>query len=319
MEICPSFLLAGLLCGASYLHLSPKVIAARPELVMDQSIKAFGVSKKVRDILLEKQVQAGDSWECWFRNPAESQDMDQWHYFIQRLKLENAYAFNLRWDAALGGCSLFSIRRKGMAHVNVMPVPGSSWCLGDLSGGGYTPPVDAGAYSISAPGAPEKEKRATADIIVRNRQEWFFAGLNVFNKEGRTYPVQEILESLRNMGSRYSFFSSFVDVPQTDPGVGHRGVLLIFRGAKTGFDDTVLLSHIRSLITQEMGDEFQPDEIEVFPLYPRLLEDAEVDHQWCRSQYLTGSLFRRSRGEIFQCITRLRGCVMNMGTVGGKH
>jgi len=96
-------------------------------------------------------------------------------------------------------------------------------------------------------------------------------------------------------------------------------VLLIFRGAKTGFDDTVLLSHIRSLITQEMGDEFQPDEIEVFPLYPRLLEDAEVDHQWCRSQYLTGSLFRRSRGEIFQCITRLRGCVMNMGTVGGKH
>jgi hypothetical protein len=319
MEICPSLLLAGLLCGATYLHLSPKVIAARPELIMDQSIKAFGVSKKVRDILLEKQAQAGDSWECWFRNPAESQDMDQWHYFIQRLKLENAYAFNLRWDAALGGCSLFSIRRKGMAHVNVMPVPGSSWCLGDLSGGDYTPPVDAGAYSISAPGAPEKEERATADIIVKNGHEWIFAGINACHREGRIFPVSEVLDTLKVMEARYNFSFSFVDVPQIDPGIGHRAVLLIFRGAKTGFDDAVLLSHIRSLITQEIGDEFQPDKIEGFPLYPRFLQDAEVDHQWCHSQYLSGSLFRKSRGEIFQCITRLRGCVMNMGTVGGKH
>lgn len=319
METCPSLLLAGLLCGATYLHLSPKIIAAKTELLVQQPIKAFGVSKKVRDILLEKQVQAGDSWECWFRNPAESQDLDQWHYFIQRLKLENAYAFNLRWDAALGGCSLFSIRRKGMAHMNVMPAPGSAWCLGDLSGMGNGSSADIGIYFISAPGTPGDEMRGTADIIARNRQEWIFTGLNVFNKEGRTYPVQEILESLRNMESRYSFFSSFVDIPRIDPGSGHRGVLLIFRGAKAGFDDAVLLSQIRSLITQEMGDEFQPDEIEVFPLYPRFLQDVEVDHRWCRSQYPTGSLFRRSRGEIFRCITRLRGCIMNMEAVGGKH
>lgn len=319
MEAIPPLLLAGLLCGATYLHLSPKVIAARPELVIQQPIKAFGVSKKVRDILLEKQVQAGDSWECWFRNPAESQDLDQWHYFIKRLKLENAYAFNLRWDAALGGCALFSIRRKGMAHMNVMPAPGSAWCLGDLSGVEMGSSADIGTFTVSAPGTSGDEMRGTADVIARNRQEWIFAGLNVFNKEGRTYPVSEILDSLRNMGVRYSFFSSFVDIPRIDPGSGHRGVLMIFRGAKAGFDDAVLLSHIRSLITQEMGDEFQPDEIEIFPLYPRFLQGVEVDHQWCRSQYLTGSLFRRSRGEIFQCITQLRECIMNVEAVGGKH
>jgi hypothetical protein len=55
----------------------------------------------------------------------------------------------------------------------------------------------------------------------------------------------------------------------------------------------------------------QEIEIKVFPLHPRFLEDAEVDHQWCRSQYLTGSLFRKSRGEIFRCVTRLRGCAVN--------
>jgi hypothetical protein len=206
-----------------------------------------------------------------------------------------------------------------MAHMNVMPAPGSAWCLGDLSGVEMGSSADIGTFTVSAPGTRGGEMQGTADVIARNRQEWIFAGLNVFNKEGRTYPVSEILEYLRNMGIRYSFFSSFVDIPRIDPGSGHRGVLLIFRGTKAGFDDAVLLSHIRSLITQEMGDEFQPDEIEVFPLYPRLLQDAEVDHQWCRSQYLTGSLFRRSRGEIFQCITQLRECIMNVEAVRGTH
>jgi hypothetical protein len=317
METCPSLILAGLLCGATYLHLSPKVIAAKPELVVQQPIKAFGVSKKVRDLLLEKQVQAGDTWECWFRNPAESQDLDQWHYFIQRLKLENAYAFNLRWDAALGGCSLFSIRRKGMAHMNVMPVPGSAWCLSDASGKDFESSAGIGVYSVSALGTSGDEMRGTADIIARNRQEWIFAGLNVFHKEGRTYPVQEILESLRNMGIRYSFFCSFVDIPRIDPGGGQRGVLLIFRGVKAGFDEAVLISQIRSHITQEMGDEFQPDNVEFFSMYPRFLSGGDVDHQWCRRQYLAGSLFRRSRGEIFQCITRLRERIMNVEAFGG--
>lgn len=309
LETYPALLLAGLLCGATYLHLSPKAVEENPSLVVQQPVKAFGVSRKVRDILLEKHVEIDSAWESWFRNPAESVDIEQWHFFIRSLKLEKAYAFNLRWDAALGGCSLFSVKREGMAHMNVMPAAGSSWCLGDLSGEDNASPADAGVYSVSTPGAPEKEKRATADIMVRNRQEWIFAGINDCHREGRIFPVHEVLETLRVMEARYNFSISVVDVPRIDPGSGHRIVLVVFRGAKTGFDDAGLSSEIRSVITREMGDEFQPDSIEFFPLYPRFLSAAEVDHQWCRSQYLTGSLFRRSRGEIFHCITRLRECI----------
>jgi hypothetical protein len=212
---------------------------------------------------------------------------------------------------------LFSIRRKGMAHLNVMPVPGGAWCLGDLSGGDFASFTDIGIYSLSVPGSPEEETRATADIIAKNGHEWIFAGINTFNREGRIFPVEEILLSLRDMEARYRFFCSIVDVPLIDPGSGHRIVLLVFRGANTVFNEARLLSEIRSVITREMGDEFQPDKIEFFPIYPRFLSVTEVDHQWCRSQYLTGALFRRSRGKIFQCITRLRECIMDVEAFGG--
>jgi len=312
METGPALLLAGLLCGATYLHLTPKDIEAKPELVVQKPVKAFGVSKKVRDILLEKQVEAGASWECWFRNPAESQDLEQWHYFIRHLKLDNNYAFNLRWDAALGGCSLFSVRRKGMAHMTVLPVPGSEWCLGELSGGEGASLMDIGTYVLSAPGAPEEEKILTADMIAKNRQEWIFTGVSTLHREGRTFPVEEILSSLRDMEARYGVFCSFADVPLIDPGSGHRIVLLVFRGANTGFNEARVLSDIQSTITREMGEEFQPDKIEFFPMYPRFLSTAGVDHSWCRNSFLTGALSRRSRGEIFPCITRLRECLIKI-------
>lgn len=212
METCPALLLAGLLCGATYLHLLPNAIAENPELVVQYPVRAFGVSKQVRDILLEKHIEISGRWECWFRNPAESQDMERWYFFVRSLKLENAYAFNLRWHAALGGCSLFSVRRKGMTHMHVMPAAGSCWEIIDLSGTAESV-TDVGTLSLSVPGTPDKEKRATADMIVKNADEWIFTGLNTIHREGRTYPIQEVLESLRGVEKRFRFFSSLSMFP----------------------------------------------------------------------------------------------------------
>ncbi|SEM09277.1 Acyl-CoA synthetase (AMP-forming)/AMP-acid ligase II [Syntrophus gentianae] len=310
LETTPALLLTGLLSGATYLHLTPQDIEAKPGLVVQMPVKTFGVSKEVRDILLEKQVEVGNAWECWFRNPAESQDLEQWQNLIRHLKLENSYAFNLRWNAALGGCSLFSLRRKGMAHMSVLPVPGSAWCLGELSGGGGVAVTDMGLYTLSVSGAPEEEQKGTADRIAKNRGEWIFAGVQTLHRNGRTFPAEEILTSLKDLATRYRFFCSLADVPLMDPGVGHRIVLLVFRGADAGVSEARILSEIRSTIVREMGEEFQPDRIEFLPLYPRFLTAAEVDHAWCRNAFLTGALSRRSRGKIFLSITRLRKCIM---------
>jgi hypothetical protein len=288
----------------------PKDIAGNPELVIQTPIKAFGVSQQVRDILLESPVDAGNAWECWFRNPAESCDMEQWQQFVRDLNLKNSFAFNMKWDAATGGCSFYSIRRKGMAHMNVLPVPGSAWSLGNLAGGGAEAIGDIGTFCLSSPGAPEGEQIETTGLIVKNRGEWTFSGTTVSNRKGRVYPVEEVLETLGNMRARVTFRFSITEVPLMDPGSGPSIDLLVFTGNRTGIDEAARLTEIRETITEEMGDEFQPDRIAFFPLYPRFLSGTAVDHDWCRDQYLTGGLSRRSRGEIFGCITRLRGCIL---------
>ena len=310
LETQPALLLAGLLSGATYLHLVPEDIAADPERVTRQPIKTFGVSTRVRDILLENPVDVGSAWECWFRNPAESFDLERWQLFVRDLKLDNAYAFNLKWDAPQGGCSFFSLRRKGMAHMNVMPAPGTAWSLADPSGGDSEAPGDSGAFCLAAPGAPEEEKRVTASIIAGNRGEWILAGTTLWGRGGRAYPVDEILETLRNAPARAPFFYSVTHVPLADAGSNPRIALLVFTGAKAHGGEAVVMSQIREAIAEDMGDEFQPDSILFFPLYPRLLSGTEVDHDWSRSQYLAGALFRKSRSEIFRCITRLRGWVL---------
>jgi len=310
METMPGLLLAGLLCGATYLHLLPEQIAEKPEIVNQQAIKAFGVSKKVRNILLESMMDTENLWECWFRNPAESVDMEQWQMFIRKLKLEKSYAFNLKWSSGTGGCSLFSMRRKGMAHSNVLPLPGSSWALGDLGGGDFEPPGDVGIYHLAPPGVHEDEKKTTSCIIAKKGQEWIFAGITTRNREGRSFPVDEILEILKNLGKRHSFFCSFADVPLIDIAKGHLIVLLVFTEQEVGLQKKLLSDKIGTVIAEEMGDDFQPDKIEFFPFYPRLISNTEVDHVWCNSQYLAGVLFRRSRGEIFSLISQLKGCIL---------
>jgi hypothetical protein len=310
LETQPALLLAGLLCGATYLHLLPEDIAADPGLVIRRSIKAFGVSKRVRDILLSSQVDVDNAWECWFRDPAESSDMEQWQLFVRDLKLENAYAFNLKCDAALGGCSFFSVRRKGMAHMNVLPAPGRAWSLADPSGGDSEAPGDRGVICLSVPGAPDEEKRLTTSLLAGSSGEWIFTGTSMCSREGRSYPADEIHEILRNVLVRSNLFCSITDVPLSDTGRGSRIVLLVFKGSRADLDETVLTSKIRKTITEEMGHEFQPDRIVFFPIYPRFLSDTEVDHDWCHSQYLSGALSRKSRGDIFQCMTRLRECVL---------
>ncbi len=309
----PGLLLAGFLCGATYLHLLPEQIAEKPEIVNQQSIKTFGVSKRVRDILLDSQIDMETSWECWFRDPAESADLEQWQMFIRKLKLEKSYAFNLRWDSAAGGCSLFSIRRKGMVHSNVLPLPGSLWTLGDPGGGDFESPMDVGIYHLAPAGIDEDGKKATSCVIAKKGREWIFAGMNMHNREGRGFPVDEILEALKILGIRHSFFCSFAHVPLIDTTAGSLIVLLVFTEQDSGSKKNILSDKIRAVIAEEMGDDFQPDKIKFFPFYPRFILSTEVDHAWCNSQYLTGALFRRAPREIFGLISQLKGCILKAG------
>ena len=67
---------------------------------------------------------------------------------------------------------------------------------------------------------------------------------------------------------------------------------------------------------KEINTEVYPDNPEIAELLPDIFgetgepgdKDSETgtDHDWCRDQYLTGGLFKKSGDEFYRCISRLR-------------
>ncbi len=318
LETFPGLFLAGLLCGATYLHLTPQDIKENPPIVIERKINVFGVSGAVRDILMENPVNAEGVWQTWFRNPAEAADMDAWHHFSRQLNLLKSYSFNLRWNAAAGGCNLFSVRRKGTAHAGVLPALGSSWQLADLSDPGAESLSDLGMLSILPPGASiEGEKKATGDMISVKGDEWLYLGVNYLNREGRFYPASEILDVLGQMIKGIYF--SLIEVSQTASPNNSLKVLLAFYGDDKDFVKGRATDNIRKVITMEIGEEFQPDKIDFLPLYPRFSADGEPDHDWCRTEYLSGQLRKKAKDEISVNITRMRKYLIKRSVLTKKQ
>ncbi|WP_300671457.1 hypothetical protein [Desulfoluna sp.] len=307
LETQPALLLVGLLCGASWCHLRPGDLVSDAGLMDGRPITAFGVSCRVREMLLDTSYPLDGRWESWFRNPAESFDLDRWQLFVRRLHLDRSFAFNLRWDAALGGCSLVSARRQGTAHMMVLPPAGCGWSLGAP---GLQNPMPGGALSLSLPGAPEDLMHPAGSMLTSHRHEWLFTGVDGVSRHGAVYPVDELLTVLRDGFASVDLFFSIVACPRSDRPDGCCLVLLVFTGLGPEAHPPTLEEDSRALIAREMGDEFQPDTVVSVPLIPRLLSDRKVDHAWCRDQYLSGFLAKRAQGEVFRCLTALRAFLM---------
>ncbi len=308
LESQPALLLACLLNGGTYLHLEPEDVSDNPELLTEQPIRVLGVSRRLRNILLQKPVKLEKPLYYWFRNPAESLDIDQWQSFIEALELEKVYSGNVKIQSALGGCSLFSTKRQGQANVQVLPSPGVQFGLADPAGGESEAVADYGLFSPIALGSGNGEKTATASILVKSRREYLYVGSGVSRRGGRTYPRVEVLAVIQNLPE--CSLSSVVEVPSFEAGSDPVFVLLVFIGGKRGVGEAGLIQSIFKAIEREMGKEFLPDRIHFFPLFPRGVAEGELDHHWCREQYLTGGLFRKSREEIYRTLAQLREYVM---------
>ncbi|MGD8989359.1 MAG: hypothetical protein PVH57_14430, partial [Syntrophobacterales bacterium] len=304
LETQPGLLLACLLNGGTYLQLEPDDVAENPELLKEQPIRVLGVTRQLRDILLEKPVKLGKPLYYWFRNPAEPLDTELWQSFIEISELEKVYSGNVKHDAILGGCSLFSVKRQGQTHAQVLPSAGVPWGLADPASGEVGSVADYGAFSVVKPGGENGESTATGSIVARSSREWVFVGSRVSGRNGRTYPLGEILAAIGSLP--HCSRCSIVAAPALGADLNPNFVLLLFTGGDSEVDQAAVRKTILATIAREMGQEFFPDRIQFFPLHPRGDDEGNVDHNWCRDQYLTGSLFRKSREEMYRSLAQLR-------------
>jgi hypothetical protein len=304
MEAQPALLLACLLAGATFVHLDEEDVARAPEHLVDRPLRAVGVTPAIREMLLQKPVEVGKTWDSWFRDPAASQEMESWKDLVDALGLHDAYSINQKWNASVGGCVLFSIRRKGTPHFCVLPAAGVPWRLADPADLERESLWNHGLFSVCPPGG--EDSVIAGGILAGSRNEWMFVRPVQSGRLGRCYPAEEVLEALSAIPHGSS--CTMAEVPSAGASSLSSFVLLVFVGGRK-VDEPAIAQIIRKRVLSELGKEFVPDHIQIIHLHPRRGEDGSIDHGWCGSEYLSGGLSRRARGEVFRCITELRDLI----------
>ena len=301
----PGLLLSTLMSGATYLHIVKEDIEQNPELLDDLEIKTIGISPEIRDLLLKRRTTPITTWNHWFKNPAEIIQWKKWDQFVSNLGLESTLHSNVVYDASSGGGFLFSFKKKSCIDNKVLPGLATPWQLEDMNLSGQQALGDAGLYSTENRDA---DKTPYGKILIARQDiEYLYIGATTPKRRGRTYPTQEVLNSILILP--FIEDCSIVPVNRGGETLQFDFVLIVFINPEK---EKELEEHrkqwkedIEAAIARHISIEFLPDHIKFYPIYPKIEKD-ELDHKWCEAQYTTGLLYRKLRQKPYKLLTKLR-------------
>lgn len=294
----PALLFAALMSGATWVHLTLDELAHAPERLVARPLAALGVGARLRRLVCERRLALGGRVASWFRDPIASTALEPWQDFVAAAGLQAAPATNVRWSAALGGATLFSPRRAGVAHADVLPAAGATHGIVELARDD-APASGVGRLALTPAGADEPV--VTAAVVAPRGRGWLAGGAMPACPGGRAYPTAEALAAVATVpGCRAATV-----VIDPDAGGGARVVLLVF-----GAGAAVAEAAVRDALEADLGPDQLPDEIACFPLLPRRDDAGAPDARWCHAQYRSGELSRKSHDELFRLLSRLRGRVV---------
>jgi hypothetical protein len=300
----PSFVLSVLLNGATCLHLSMQDIQKDPDLLTRYPLKTVGIISELRNLLIERPLMRPKIWESWFRDPSEACDMQVWERFITKLELLYIPAGSMLWNAAMGGCLLFSRKRAGQALQNLTPMPGRKWELVMTTDEKTKALGGIGLFCVnSCLNSEPNVYLPTPWILAQIDLETLFVGFNLPTKKGMYYPRKLVANIVRTKTAGCGA------VVMEIPGIGGHPAgfhLLVFTGTGHTGDPADLIKQIHQTIRSTMGNAFCVDEIRLFPLFPRRTQTNGMDENWCSSQYLNGGLDSKSKNPLFRDLSRIR-------------
>lgn len=294
LQYQPALLLATLLQGATFLHISAEDFAPSRCLAVEPRMDILLVSAALRDALLKQPAPRLPNLELWIMNPQEP-PAQAWEDLAHRCGLAATPAALMLVDSACGGCLLFSLRRRGSPSRLLMPAPGLPFTLRAANDTG-TPAQES--YGVWEP------LPATAGILLSRREgAYIYTGTLAPTRQGHCYPAAEVEE--------VALWRPFVIAASVVMQRGDSGpiTLLVFTGPEP-------LEHAREQaprraaalcesLSQRLGKEFLPTSIEQYAMYPRC-RDAALDHEWCARQYRRGTLRAREEHPLFRLLDRLR-------------
>ncbi len=311
----PALLFAALMVGATYVHVEFDMLLDEPSLLSQLRLRSVGISVALREALLEAELNPRPPWDHVFKNPDEPMDWEAWRDFIELLELDDTSMSNVLLEAASGGTLLSSPRRpaaQALAHLmDVSPAAGRSWSLLDFNGSGQSALGQAGIFAGHAgmdPGDPGEP--VEPDYVVlghRRRYEYLHGGPLEPRRSGRVYPADEVLAGLSDCPFLQA--TSIVALSGGGPAPSFRFVLLAFTGGEDGAQFEALaearIDELQRILRVRLSPGHLPDHIELTRGFARL-RDGEVDHAWCRDQYLAGTLHRKHHSSVFHRLAALR-------------
>lgn len=317
----PSLILSALLAGATFVVCDSESLGKDPTLLGRLGITCLGIGRGLRDTL--RKLPAGacaplSRLHVWFRDVLEPVDVAAWRDLDQRCSLAQVPRFNWVYEAAHGGALLVSARYKGDASLLVWPAAGCAWKLS---------PVDVMGSSQGAPGQhgaflPAGWKKPQAFLILLKAQSssgdgYLIGGTLTPRRSGQVYPQAEVAAVVSELPAVLGV--SYLVLPEGSEPLRFTFILLVFTGQNR--IDSGLRGAIERQISFAMGGEFQPDHVELYPLFPRRLGPAEkplaerpLDHAWCRTNYLIGALSQKLSRRSQQLLGELRQACLQLPT-----
>lgn len=309
----PALLLATLGAGATFVHVPAEDALRDPSLLDAHPLRSVGITSAMADVLLSPGRSTRHRWDHVFRNPEDPTDWEAWRDLVQTHDLERTAMSNVVIEAASGGALLCSPRRTGTQHLlhlmSVRPAAGRPWTLLDFSRTGQRSVGDVGVFAPMA-GEPGKEAPVEPMYIALGRRrggEYLYGGAVEPRRSGRVYPTPEVLAALADCP--FLDGASVVAVAAGGPTLAQRFVLLAFVGAESDERFAALeparKAELMRMLASRLHESMLPDHIELFPLHPRR-QDGAIDHDWCQTQYTSGTLFHKARAPVFQRMAALR-------------
>lgn len=296
----PTLLLAALMAGAGFAELAALELARRPALLAELGVTVLGVAPSVRDALVAEARWPKTSLRAWFRNLTDELDLVRWDAFGQRAAQAGLGAFNTALVAAAGGALLFGPASKTPPSLDAWPVPGRAFVLAEIAGGLLESLNERGVFTPlseeeAMPGVPRL-------VLSREGSAYTCGGSLDVGPGARAYPCAEVSAVIARephvrhatvvvSAGRHLNTANVTAIAFTEPD-GERA------------SDAPSRESVTAAIAREMGEAFVPTRFERYPLRPRM-GDAGVDADWCRSQYLSGTLAKKARMEIFVTLARL--------------
>ena len=290
----PALLLSTWLAGATFHHLRIADIEADPTLLEKAPITTLGVAPALAAFLRRRPARLARLRHV-FRSVDEPLDWAAHNDFLKKNDLARVLVGNVLVDAASGGCLLFSTRRPGSSSARVLPAPGRPYKLLDTGGSGEPA---LGGTGVFVP-LPAKE----GFFIVANLgAEFLYGSTTLPRRAARVYPASEVTARVSTLPGVAG--AVVVPAPTGDPGARWGFILVVFTGA-SGAPEKELSALISRTIREELGEDFLPERVEIFPLYPRRV-GQELDLDWCHRQYSSGTLLRKAATPVFRDLTALR-------------